>query len=77
VCAYIERLIGALTGLMFCGFPAHILAAGDLTAWLVWEDSIRSPQIKSIVSITARAETALRGWACEIRTQKCRRKLSL
>ena len=24
----------ALTGLMFCGFPAHILAAGDRTAWL-------------------------------------------
>jgi hypothetical protein len=22
-------------------------------------------------------ETGLRGWACEIRTQKCRRKLSL
>jgi hypothetical protein len=30
-------LIGALTGLMFCGFPAHILAAGDLTAWLGWD----------------------------------------
>jgi hypothetical protein len=26
---------------------------------------------------TYSTETGLRGWACEIRTQKCRRKLSL
>jgi hypothetical protein len=33
----------------------------------------RLPQSPAI----ARTETALRGWACEIRTQKCRRKLSV
>jgi len=30
-----------------------------------------------LASGTCRAETELVGWACEIRTQKCRRKLSL
>ena len=60
--------------------PAHNLTETVMRfRELVRSQAIRSAleQIKSIVSITARTETALRGWACEIRTQKCRRKLSL
>ncbi len=62
--------------------PAHNLTdAATVMRFreLVRSQAIRSAleQIKSIVSITARTETALRGWACRTRTQKCRRKLSL
>jgi hypothetical protein len=51
---------------LFSGKPDVIVARRMSHLW----DAVRPQQ-------TWRTETALRGWACEIRTQKCRGKLSL
>src|SRR5262249_37140794 len=61
--------------------PARGMNASEMnTASLPLQTALKS--LKSIVTegaseLTWDVETRLAGWACEIRTQKCRRKLSL
>jgi hypothetical protein len=58
---------------------SHASRAAEEAIFRNWISVVRpSGAARSIPRLTSwLRETGLRGWACEIRTQKCRRKLSV